>query len=78
MSASQQKEQLDLLNLLNRGGNRQTCLEDEMEARIQSFELAFRMQAAAPKHSTPCAKAKPPEIYTASTNRTAIILPVNA
>ena len=49
MSASQQKEQLDLLNLLNRGGNRQTCLEDEMEARIQSFELAFRMQAAAPE-----------------------------
>ncbi len=49
MSESQQKEQLDLLNLLNRGGNNEALLEDEMEARIQSFELAFRMQAAAPE-----------------------------
>lgn len=47
LSAQQQRQQLDLLKLLN-NRHRQTR-EDEpaLEARIESYELAFRMQSAA-------------------------------
>lgn len=48
MTASQQKSQIDLISMLNRGGGSTTELEAAMEARIESYELAFRMQTAAP------------------------------
>jgi hypothetical protein len=47
VSGEQQKRQLDLLRHLN-GMHRQTRADDpRLEARIQSFELAFRMQMEA-------------------------------
>ncbi len=51
-AAGTQREQLDLLNQLNglhkdsRGG------DDQLEARIQSLEIAYRMQTDAQKRST--------------------------
>lgn len=49
VSSARQRQQIDTLELLNRGGDSSRELEDAMEARIQSFELAFRMQTAAPE-----------------------------
>lgn len=49
MSDEQQRNQLALLQKLNRVGLNEHPLEDELEARIQSFELAYRMQTAAPE-----------------------------
>ncbi len=48
MSAAQQRAQLDLLAKLNRPGERQAA-DSELSARVESFELAFRMQMAAPE-----------------------------
>ncbi len=45
-SASAQRRQLDLLGQLN-AAHREHRLDDRLEARIQSFELAFRMQIEA-------------------------------
>ena len=42
-----QRKQLDLLNELNRGHQRGREDSPELEARVQSFELAFRMQMEA-------------------------------
>lgn len=44
----QQRRQLDLLHALNREQMGKHPLHDELEAKIESFELAFRMQQAAP------------------------------
>jgi hypothetical protein len=44
----QQRAQLDLLNRLNRERLAQTGPDSELTARIESFELAYRMQMAAP------------------------------
>ena len=44
MSTRAQRAQLDLLNRLNLGHLEKRQQEAELEARIQSFELAFRMQ----------------------------------
>ncbi|HAA88586.1 MAG TPA: DUF1501 domain-containing protein, partial [Verrucomicrobiales bacterium] len=44
----QQRELLDFAGKMNRNHQRNHPAESELEARIQSFELAYRMQAAAP------------------------------
>lgn len=49
MGESAQRAQLDLLAKLNRQGVAHSPLESELNARIQSFELAYRMQTAAPE-----------------------------
>jgi hypothetical protein len=47
VSSTEQRRQLDLLAELNRQHQRSRAEEASLEARIQSFELAFRMQMAA-------------------------------
>ncbi|MCS6975433.1 MAG: DUF1501 domain-containing protein [Gemmatales bacterium] len=49
MSPGQQRAQLDLLNQLNRRHAEQNPAEADLTARIESFELAYRMQMAAPE-----------------------------
>lgn len=49
MSATQQRAQLDLLAKLNRHRLDDQPHEQELAARIESFELAYRMQIAAPE-----------------------------
>lgn len=49
MGPAQQRAQLDLLASLNRRRLAGSPLENELSARIESFELAYRMQAAAPE-----------------------------
>jgi len=49
MSDRQQRAQLDLLARLNQSHLRQHASESELAARIESFELAYRMQMAAPE-----------------------------
>ena len=50
MSAEQQRAQLDLVNRLNRRYQEQERPhEADLAARIESFELAYRMQIAAPE-----------------------------
>jgi hypothetical protein len=43
-----QRYELDLLKQINRQRRNQTGPDDQLDARIESFELAFRMQAEAP------------------------------
>ncbi len=45
----EQRAKLDMLNQINRGHAATRQLQSELEARIASYELAFRMQAAAPE-----------------------------
>jgi hypothetical protein len=49
MQANQQRAQLDLLKTLNQKHLDQNPGDAELAARIQSFELAYRMQSAAPE-----------------------------
>ena len=49
MSDAQQRAQLDLLAKLNRRRLEKSPQETELAARIESFELAYRMQIAAPE-----------------------------
>jgi hypothetical protein len=49
MTSKQQRAQLDLLARLNRRQLLQEPGEPELAARIESFELAYRMQMAAPE-----------------------------
>ena len=49
LSKKQQRLQLDLLANLQRSRREHTGADRNLEARIQSFELAFRMQLAAPE-----------------------------
>ena len=49
MNKDQQRRQLDLLALLNQQHLEQQAFEREFGARIESFELAYRMQNAAPE-----------------------------
>ncbi len=44
----QQRSKLDFIQKLNRQHREQRPLDDQLEARIASYELAYRMQAAAP------------------------------
>jgi len=48
LSRDQQREELDLLASLNRLHMREQGADPQLEASIQSAEIAFRMQAAAP------------------------------
>ncbi|MBI2823520.1 MAG: DUF1501 domain-containing protein [Planctomycetia bacterium] len=48
-SDAQQRNQLALVNRLNRRHREQNPAEAELAARIESFELAYRMQMAAPE-----------------------------
>ncbi len=49
MEDSDQRAQLDLLATLNRQQLGHSAVESELSARIESFELAYRMQTAAPE-----------------------------
>ncbi len=49
ISPKVQKGKLDLLNSLNQSFANDYPQQSELEARIRSYELAFRMQAAAPE-----------------------------
>ncbi|HZY85610.1 MAG TPA: DUF1501 domain-containing protein [Gemmataceae bacterium] len=49
MSAAQQRRQLDLLKQLNQTHREGHEAETELAARVESFELAYRMQMAAPE-----------------------------
>jgi hypothetical protein len=49
LSAERQREQLDLLARLNRKAEARLPDEPELAARIETFELAYRMQMAAPE-----------------------------
>jgi uncharacterized protein DUF1501 len=44
ISAAEQRQQLDLLRQLNEEHAQRRCQDAQLEARIQSFELAYRMQ----------------------------------
>ncbi len=48
-AANAQRNQLDLLNRLNNLHQEQRSAEAELAARIESFELAYRMQSSAPE-----------------------------
>jgi hypothetical protein len=49
MTPQRQRENLDLLNALNRTHQRRHPEHEELAARIESYELAFRMQAEMPR-----------------------------
>src|SRR5687768_4454861 len=49
VSAEQQRAKLDYLKELNRRYNRERADDSELEARIDAYELAFRMQSSAPE-----------------------------
>lgn len=49
VNSSTQRAQLDLLTKLNRQHLVDSAIESELNARIESFELAYRMQSAAPE-----------------------------
>lgn len=49
VTAPRQRAQLDLLKELNLEHQRQHATETDLSARLQSFELAYRMQTAAPE-----------------------------
>jgi hypothetical protein len=49
MSDPQQRRQLNLLNKLNQHHHQEHPADSELAARIESFELAYRMQMAAPE-----------------------------
>ena len=49
ISEAQQRAELDMLRWLNRTYNNQRTHTSELDARIATYELAFRMQTAAPE-----------------------------
>jgi len=49
ITQAQQLGKLDMLNRLNRNYAQKHPLQTELDARLRSYELAFRMQAAAPE-----------------------------
>ncbi len=49
ISPEVQRTQLDLVREMNRGYQQDAGPNSELEARLESFELAFRMQAAMPE-----------------------------
>jgi hypothetical protein len=74
----QQRRELDLLQRINRMQLEQTGADAELEARIESFELAFRMQMERPTSWTSAARARPPAIFTAWTRIPPTTMPGNA
>ncbi len=49
IAPARQRSTLDFINKLNRRHLQQRDADDELNARIEAYELAFRMQAAAPE-----------------------------
>jgi len=49
VTEARQRAQLDFLKEMNAGHQKDHPLDAELAARVESFELAFRMQAAAPE-----------------------------
>ncbi|MDB4802745.1 DUF1501 domain-containing protein, partial [bacterium] len=49
LTSFSQRNQLDLLKRLNQGHRTERAAESELAARIESFELAYRMQSSAPE-----------------------------
>jgi hypothetical protein len=49
LTAEQQRYELDMIQKINRASAARWKYESELDARIQSFELAFRMQTEAPE-----------------------------
>ena len=49
ITSKQQREEFDLLAALNKHHADQRAYDSELEARIEAYELAFRMQAQAPE-----------------------------
>ena len=49
LSADRQRDKLELLQRFNRSYADARPQQSELEARIKSYELAFRMQAQAPE-----------------------------
>ena len=49
LNREQQRYELDMIQAINRKHHELWKLDDELETRIQSFEMAFRMQAEAQK-----------------------------
>lgn len=49
LSSADQRQQLEILASLNKQFTQQAPHEADLEARIQSFELAYQMQSAAPE-----------------------------
>jgi len=49
LSDAQQRSELDMLRQVNLGYDAHHPLENELSARIESFELAYRMQSSAPE-----------------------------
>ena len=69
----QQRGKLDLLAALNRHHKEKFPHENELDARLQSYELAFRMQAHAPEQSTwPKRAEATKELYGMGQEHTAI------
>jgi hypothetical protein len=60
LTPRRQRAQLDLLASLNRSSLANSPIENELAARIESFELAYRMQTAAPEAFD--VKDEPPHI----------------
>jgi hypothetical protein len=68
MDMPQQRRQLDLLSTLNRRHQHERKEDANLEARIQSFELAFRMQMEATDALDISKESKPTqELYKADT-----------
>ncbi|MBM3783249.1 MAG: DUF1501 domain-containing protein [Acidobacteria bacterium] len=49
MTTEEQRKQIDLIQQMNRGMLDKVQTDNELEGLIESYELAFRMQAAVPK-----------------------------
>ena len=49
LNREQQRYELDMIQAINRKHQELWKLDDELETRIQSFEMGFRMQAEAAK-----------------------------
>jgi hypothetical protein len=49
LTPEQQRYELDMIQKMNRASARRSESDPELEARIQAFELAFRMQSVAPE-----------------------------
>ena len=49
MTDSRQRKKLDMLAKLNRKHSEKNAFDDELEARINAYEMAYRMQSEAPE-----------------------------
>ncbi len=49
ISDARQRDKLDLLNSMNRKHSQRNAFDDQLEARINAYEMAYRMQAEAPE-----------------------------